>query len=186
VASAFYAERSHAAAGPVRASLPRAAVVVLAVIGLPALILFTGGGRILGLFSSDYATGGGTLLKILVVAAVPDAITNLAVAHWRSLGLFGRCRSINLLMAAVGLSLTWLWLPHVGIAAAGFAWLAGQGAGAVATAVVSLSSRPFGNRRQLTPKNHKATRAPRVLRPAPGPRAHRAAPARRRNEASVR
>ena len=137
VASAFYAERSNAAVGR-SASLPRAAAVVLAVIGPPALILYMGGGRILGLFSAGYATGGETLLKILVLAAIPDAITNLAVAHWRSLGAFRRCLRLNLLMATICLTLTWLWLPGAGIAATGLAWLAGQAAGALAVAVLAL------------------------------------------------
>jgi O-antigen/teichoic acid export membrane protein len=136
VASAFYAERTND--GSRSASLPRAATVVLAVIGVPALVLFAGGGLILGLFSADYAAGGQDLLRILVVAAVPDAITNLAVAHWRSLGEFRRCLRLNLLMATTCLTLTWLWLPHLGVEAAGWAWLAGQTAGAAAVAGVAV------------------------------------------------
>ncbi|MGX6603076.1 lipopolysaccharide biosynthesis protein [Micromonosporaceae bacterium Da 78-11] len=140
VAAAFYAERSNAA-GLRSASLPRAAAVVLAVIGVPALILFFGGGWILGLFSADYATGGETLLKILVLAAVPDAITNLAVAHWRSLGAFRRCLRLNLVMATTCLVLTWLWLPGTGIEAAGIAWLLGQTIGALLVAVLAIRDR---------------------------------------------
>jgi O-antigen/teichoic acid export membrane protein len=143
VASAFYAERSNAPGGP-GASLPRAAAVVLAVIGVPAVVLFTFGGRILGLFSADYATGGAILLQILVLAAVPDAITNLAVAHWRSLGAFRRCLRLNLLIAGTSLTLTWLWLPGTGIAGAGIAWLTGQTAGALAVAAIALRTRLAG------------------------------------------
>jgi O-antigen/teichoic acid export membrane protein len=128
VASALYAERSNDASS---ARLPRAAAVVLVVIGGPALVLFLGGGWILGLFSAGYAAEGELLLKILVLAAIPDAITNLAVAHWRSLGELRRCRRLNALMAAICLTLAWLWLPAAGIEGAGYAWLAGQTAGAV-------------------------------------------------------
>lgn len=137
VAAAFYAERSNAGRS---ATLPRAAAVVLAVIGGPALLLFLGGGWILGLFGAEYAAGE-TLLKILVLAAVPDAITNLAVAHWRSLGAFRRCLRLNLLMAVACLTLTWLWLPAGGITAAGLAWLVGQGAGAVVVGALALHAR---------------------------------------------
>jgi O-antigen/teichoic acid export membrane protein len=140
VASAFYAERSNAVAGR-SASLPRAAVVVLAVIAVPALVLFAGGGLILGEFSADYAADGERLLRILVLAAIPDAITNLAVAHWRSLGEFRRCLRLNLLMATGCLALTWLWLPHLGVQAAGWAWLTGQTAGAAAVAGVAVRLR---------------------------------------------
>jgi O-antigen/teichoic acid export membrane protein len=153
VASAFYAERSHA--GNVR--LPRAAGLVLAVIGGPALILFVAGDQILGLFSSSYAAGGGLLLKILVVAAIPDAITNLAVAHWRSRREFRRCLHLNLVMATTCLVLTWWWLPGLGIAAAGIAWLAGQFAGALLVLV-------FGTKRDRTTK---VSRRPRNLRRPP-------------------
>jgi O-antigen/teichoic acid export membrane protein len=132
VASALYAERSNDSG----ATLRRAALVVLVVIGVPAVVLFFGGGRILALFSPSYAAGGQMLLQILVLAAIPDAITNLAVAHWRSLGRFRRCLRLNLLIAAVCLTLTWLWLPSSGIEGAGIAWLTGQGAGALAVAVL--------------------------------------------------
>ncbi len=142
VASALYAERANDGG----ATLPRAAAVVLVVIGVPAIVLFTAGGEFLALFSPSYAAGGELLLKILVLAAVPDAITNLAVAHWRSLGLFRRCLRLNLLIAAACLSLTWLWLPGTGIEGAGIAWLTGQGAGAVAVAVLAFRSRPVGVR----------------------------------------
>ena len=140
VASAFYAERSNDAAGR-SASLPRAAAVVLAVLGPPALLLLVAGDRILGLFSAGYAAEGELLLRILVLAAIPDAITNLAVAHWRSLGEFRRCLRLNLLMAVVCLTLTWLWLPGIGIEGAGIAWLTGQTAGALVVAALALRSR---------------------------------------------
>jgi O-antigen/teichoic acid export membrane protein len=140
VASALYAERTNAAAAG-SASLPRAAVVVLVVIGGPALVLFVYGGRILTLFSPAYAAGGGTLLALLVLAAIPDAITNLAVAHWRSLGALARCVRLNLLMASVCLGLTWWWLPAFGLRAAGLAWLIGQSVGALVVAGLALAAR---------------------------------------------
>lgn len=154
VASAFYAERSHAG----NVSLARAATVVLAVIGGPALVLLTVGDRILGLFSSGYATGGGPLLKILVIAAIPDAVTNLAVAHWRSRREFRRCLHLNLVMAATCLLLTWLWLPGLGIAAAGLAWLVGQLAGTLLT--VARRPRRASVLRQRTRKTANTRRPP--------------------------
>ena len=140
VSAALYAERSTDAAAR-SASLSRAAAVVLAVIGVPAVVLFVAGERILGLFSAGYAAEGGLLLRVLVLAAVPDAITNLAVAHWRSLGAYRRCLRLNLLMAVTCLALAWLWLPGTGIAAAGVAWLLGQSAGALAVAGHAVRAR---------------------------------------------
>ena len=130
VASALYAERTNAGS----AGLPRAAAVVVAVTGPPALLLFFAGEHVLALFSPSYAAEGELLLRILVLAALPDAITNLAVAHWRSLGRFRRCLRLNLLMATTCLTLAWLWLPGTGIEAAGIAWLVGQSTGAVVVA----------------------------------------------------
>ncbi|GAA4590959.1 O-antigen/teichoic acid export membrane protein [Actinoplanes octamycinicus] len=127
VASALYAERTNAA----RAGLRRAALVVLAMVGVPAGVLFVAGDRILGLFSAGYAAEGGLLLQILVLAALPDAVTNLAVAHWRSRGEFRLCRRLNLVRAVSCLALTWLLLPGAGVTGAGVAWLAGQSAGAL-------------------------------------------------------
>jgi O-antigen/teichoic acid export membrane protein len=158
VASAFYAERTSGRS----ASLPRAALVVLAVIGAPATGLFLAGGWILALFSPAYAVGGAVLLKILVLAAVPDAITNLAVAHWRSAGALRRCLRLNLLMATGCLTLTWLWLPTLGIEAAGYAWLAGQGLGALTVAGHALVRRA---RPDPAPRPAPRPRPPKTARP---------------------
>jgi O-antigen/teichoic acid export membrane protein len=170
VASALYAERTNA--GGRSASLPRAALVVLVVIGAPATGLFLAGGWILTLFSPAYAAGGATLLKILVLAAIPDAITNLAVAHWRSQTALRRCLRLNLLMAATCLTLTWLWLPRFGIEAAGYAWLTGQSLGALAVAVHALRGRLWPvTREDGTPRGRSAPRPrqPRAARPPQHP-----------------
>ncbi|GIF10058.1 lipopolysaccharide biosynthesis protein [Actinoplanes teichomyceticus] len=127
VASALYAERANAA----RARLRRAALVTLSMVGAPAVLLLAAGDRILGLFSAGYAAEGGLLLQILVLAALPDAVTNLAVAHWRSRRAFRLCRRLNVVRAVSCVCLTWLLLPSTGVTGAGIAWLAGQTAGAV-------------------------------------------------------
>jgi O-antigen/teichoic acid export membrane protein len=139
VASALYAERANAA----RVSMARASAVVGAVVGGPAVVLLIGGDHILGLFSAGYADSGGLLLKMLVIAAIPDAVTNLAVAHWRSRGEFRRCRRLNAVRAVTCLSLSWLLLPAAGVAGAGIAWLAGQTGSALLVALLTLArSRP--------------------------------------------
>ncbi|GLW32816.1 lipopolysaccharide biosynthesis protein [Actinoplanes regularis] len=135
VASALYAERTNAA----RAGLRRAALVVLSMVGVPAALLLAAGDRILTMFSAGYAAEGGQLLQILVLAAIPDAITNLAVAHWRSRGEFQLCRRLNLARAVTCLGLTWLLLPGAGVTGAGIAWLAGQAVAALLVGAVALS-----------------------------------------------
>ena len=142
VASALYAERTNAAA----VSISRAATVVLAVVGVPMAVLLLGGDRILALFSEGYAVEAGLLLRVLVLAALPDAVVNLAVAHWRSRGEFRRCRRVNLVRAVTCLALAWVLLPGWGVTGAGVAWLAGQTAAALLVAVVAIAHRgsPFG------------------------------------------
>ncbi|MEV4274848.1 lipopolysaccharide biosynthesis protein [Actinoplanes xinjiangensis] len=138
VASALYAERTNAAAVPVS----RAAVVVLAMVGAPAAVLLIAGDRILALFSAGYAAEGGLLLQILVLAALPDAVANLAVAHWRSHGRFRLCRRLNLVRAITCLILAWLLLPGSGVTGAGVAWLTGQTAAALLVGAITLTRRP--------------------------------------------
>jgi O-antigen/teichoic acid export membrane protein len=137
VASALYAERTNAA----RVGLRRAALVVLSMVGAPAALLLAGGDRILAMFSAGYAAEGGLLLQILVLAAIPDAVTNLAVAHWRSHGEFRLCRRLNVARAVTCLSLSWFLLPGTGVTGAGIAWLAGQAASALLVGAVAVSLR---------------------------------------------
>ncbi|MFC4068248.1 lipopolysaccharide biosynthesis protein [Actinoplanes subglobosus] len=137
VASALYAERTNAVPVPVS----RAATVVLSMVGVPAAVLLFAGDRILALFSAGYAAEGGLLLQILVLAALPDAVANLAVAHWRSANEFRLCRRLNLVRALTCLSLAWLLLPGSGVTGAGVAWLTGQAASAVLVAAVALTRR---------------------------------------------
>ncbi|BEL12143.1 hypothetical protein Q0Z83_103340 [Actinoplanes sichuanensis] len=137
VASALYAERTNAAPVPVT----RAATVVLAMVGAPAAVLLIAGDRILALFSAGYAVEGGLLLQILVLAAFPDAVANLAVAHWRSRDEFRLCRRLNAVRAVTCLSLAWLLLPGAGVSGAGLAWLTGQTASALLVAAVVLARR---------------------------------------------
>ncbi|GAA4930255.1 lipopolysaccharide biosynthesis protein [Actinoplanes utahensis] len=137
VASALYAERTNAAA----VSVARAAAVVLAVVGAPTAVLLFAGDRILALFSPGYAVAAGPLLQILVLAALPDAVVNLAVAHWRSQGRFRRCRRLNLVRAGTCLALAWMLLPGSGVTGAGVAWLTGQTAAALLVAVFVATRR---------------------------------------------
>ncbi|WP_433826548.1 lipopolysaccharide biosynthesis protein [Actinoplanes sp. CA-015351] len=153
VASALYAERTNAGS----AGLKRASAVVLAVVGVPTVVLFVAGETILGLFSAAYAIEGGPLLKILVLAALPDAVTNLAVAHWRSRGEFRLCRRLNAVRAASCLLLAWLLLPPAGVTGAGVAWLIGQTASALLVAALALRPRKAQGQRKTGPRSLNTT-----------------------------
>jgi O-antigen/teichoic acid export membrane protein len=89
------------------------------------------GKLVLEVFGPSYAAHGAVLLSILVLAAVPDAITNLAVSVWRVSGRTYAAALLNLGMSAVTLTLAWFLAPGLGVAGAGWAWLLGQSCGSV-------------------------------------------------------
>jgi len=134
-----------------------------------------------------------------VIAAIPDAVTNLAVAHWRSQRDFRRCLHLNLVMAVTCLVLTWLWLPRLGIAAAGLAWLTGEFAGALLVVAGGVTRRLTARRarkNRRTPKNRRAAKSWRTAKgwrtpkdwraPKSWRRIPRTRPASRRKETAVR
>ncbi len=92
-----------------------------------ALLLF---GRLaLEVFGPAYAANGAVLLSILVFAAAPDGITNLAVSVWRVRGHVYAAGMLNLGMSVISLVAAWFLTPIFGVAGAGWAWLLGESAG---------------------------------------------------------
>src|SRR2546423_6237410 len=78
---------------------------------------------------------------ILMVSAVPDAITNIYVSLLRVQERLCLAALLNLCMAAFTLVLAWILLPMLGIAGAGWAWLIAQSVGSLIVGVVILISR---------------------------------------------
>jgi O-antigen/teichoic acid export membrane protein len=147
VASALFAERANGA-GARSGSVRRAAVIVAGVLALPLLVLLVARGRVLSVFGTEYADRGGDLLGILVLAAVPDAVTNIAVGCWRAESRLRRCLGINAVMATVCLGGSWLLLPPLGVRGPGVAWLAAQTVGTAMVAVhIGLDRRGRADRR---------------------------------------
>lgn len=106
-------------------------LVVGALLAVPVIVYLAGGRLILSLFGPDYVVHGYTLLLLLTVSAVPDAVTNVAVAVLRVSGRMGLALLLNggmLLGCIVG---TWFVLPIAGIAGAGWCWLVSQTIGAL-------------------------------------------------------
>lgn len=130
VSSSLFAEGSHDA-GDLRARTRRGAKITLLLL-LPLMAAYLLGGRlILGIFGPEYARHGYWLLTILVIAAIPDAITNLYVSILRVRYRLAEAAKLNLAMTAVSLILTWLLLPRFGIEGAGLGWLIGQACGSL-------------------------------------------------------
>lgn len=133
VASSLFAEGSHAAEGLWRKA--RASTLIISALLMPAMLVFLLGGRyILGVFGAGYARHGWLLLTLLIISAVPDAITNVYVSVLRVRQRLSDAALLNLGMAALTLVTAWLLLPTLGIAGAGWAWLGAQSVGSVAVA----------------------------------------------------
>jgi hypothetical protein len=93
------------------------------------------------LFGPSYPEHGFTLLMILAISAVPDAITNIYVSVLRVRGRLRFAAVINLTMAVITLGLGWILLPILGIAGGGWAWLIAQSTGSLMVGVDLLISR---------------------------------------------
>ncbi|HEY1391506.1 MAG TPA: hypothetical protein VGF38_23420, partial [Ktedonobacterales bacterium] len=144
IGSALFAEGS-AIRGDLTARV-RKSVLLIGVCLVPVGGAFLLWGRlVLEVFGPNYATHGALLLSILVYAAVPDAITNLAVSVWRVRGHLYAAAMLNLGMSAVTLILAWFLVPMLGVAGAGWSWLLGQSCGSIVV-LASLLMRGRRNR----------------------------------------
>jgi O-antigen/teichoic acid export membrane protein len=138
VASSLLAEGAHAPEAARQKAL-RALWIVGALLIVPMAICMLGADQILALFGPGYPEHGATLLRVLVLSAIPDAITNIWVSYERAMARLRRTALLNVGMGAATLILAWLLLPTRGIAGVGWAWLAAQTLGTVAA--VSLAAR---------------------------------------------
>jgi O-antigen/teichoic acid export membrane protein len=130
VASAIFAEGSHDPSGLQRLT-GHALRVVLALL-VPAVVVIAAGGRlVLHAFGSGYAAAGYPLLLVLLASALPDAVTNVAVATLRIRGALGGAAVLNGSMAAIAVIGAWTLAPRLGIIGAGWAWLGAQAVGAL-------------------------------------------------------
>lgn len=110
------------------------AVRVIAILLVPAMVIMIVGGRfILGLFGSAYAGAGYGLLILLAISALPDAVSNIAVAVFRVTCRLGYSAALNLGMLVMTLVCAWVLMPRLGIAGVGVAWLGAQTIGAIAS-----------------------------------------------------
>jgi O-antigen/teichoic acid export membrane protein len=131
VATALFAEGVRA-----RTDLRRVVVKalrVILVILVPAMIIMIVAGKfVLGLFGASYAAAGYGLLVLLAISALPDAVSNVAVAVLRVTHRLGYSAALNLAMFVVCLVGAWLLMPALGILGVGVAWLGVQILGALA------------------------------------------------------
>jgi O-antigen/teichoic acid export membrane protein len=105
----------------------RRALTIIAVLIAPCiLVILVMGGVLLSAFGPAYEHHSLGLLHVVVLAAIPDVITNIYVAVLRVQGRLRTAAGLNLGMGVGILALSWLFLPMLGISAVGWAWLAMQ------------------------------------------------------------
>ncbi len=118
------------------------ALRVIVVMLAPAMVIMIAGGRIiLGLFGPAYAAAGYGLLILLAISALPDAVSNVAVAISRVTHRLTFSSALNLGILVVTLTGAWILMPRLGIAGAGVAWLGAQTLGAIASLPAYLQIR---------------------------------------------
>jgi hypothetical protein len=107
---------------------------VIATLLIPAMMVMIIGGRfILGLFGVAYAVAGYSLLIVLAISAIPDAVSNVAVAVFRVTQRLGYSTVLNLGILVMTVAGAWVLMPRLGITGVGVAWLGAQTVGAIAS-----------------------------------------------------
>lgn len=132
VASAVFAEgvRAHS---DLRSVVAKALRVIMIMLVPPMVIMIVGGKLVLGLFGAPYAAAGYGLLILLAIAALPDAVSNVAVAVFRVTHKLEYSAALNLGILVVTVAGAWVLMPRFGLKGVGIAWLAAQTLGAIAS-----------------------------------------------------
>jgi O-antigen/teichoic acid export membrane protein len=109
-----------------RAQARRAVLLIGALLLAPVVITCLLASKVLGVFGADYAHYS-TLLVLLLVSTLPDALVNVAVAILRVQRRLAAVAAVTTTGAAItigGALLLWLLMPHLGITGAGWSALA--------------------------------------------------------------
>jgi O-antigen/teichoic acid export membrane protein len=130
LAASLFAEGMHRP-GEVGA-LVRSAFKIIGAILLPGLVTILAlGGTLLSTFGHAYSDHAIGLLRLAVLASIPDAVTNVYVAVLRVESRLTTAAALNLSIGIGTLALSWFLLPVIGISAVGWAFLAVQLSGCV-------------------------------------------------------
>jgi len=107
---------------------------------IPAMVAMVAGGKlILAIFGQAYVSAGYGLLVLLAISAIPDAVSNVAVAVCRATNRLGCSASVNLGILVVTVAGAWLLMPRFGLLGVGIGWLTAQAISALACIPVFLN-----------------------------------------------
>ena len=137
IASSLFAEGSN---GSNLSSDTRKAVKFIIMILVPLIAIFVCLSRnILGLFGSQYAERGSTLLIILALSSIPDAVTNVAVSVYQVTDRLRLSSALNVGMGVITIGLTYWLIPRYQLDAPGIAFLSAQVVGCAVVLVIMAS-----------------------------------------------
>lgn len=125
ISSALFAEGVHAPSR-LRGEIRKAARYIGILASPPAIVLLLAGPLILELFGPNYSDEGSALLRILVVAALFDAVYQLALGVLRATHRLSDAATVTWVMLVVGIAFTWVLLPPLGLEGAGIGWAIGK------------------------------------------------------------
>jgi O-antigen/teichoic acid export membrane protein len=130
VSLSLFAEGAHSP-HELRAKAISALKIVIAILvpGIAGVLVL--GGFVLAAFGHAYEQNAAGLLRIVLLASVPDALNNVYVAVLRVRGRLATAAALNLSMAGGIVVLSWFLLPSLGIDAVGWTFLAMQLCGCV-------------------------------------------------------
>jgi O-antigen/teichoic acid export membrane protein len=149
-------------------STTRSALGVIGAVLVPCVIVgIVWGGMILSVFGEGYRHHAVGLLRIALLASIPDAITNVYVSVLRVRNRLAAAAGLNMAMGIGIVVLSWLLLPALGISAVGWAFLAMQLCGCVFVVFdMGRSTAPTGNE-----QSQRVGRLERLSGSGPPPRA---------------
>jgi O-antigen/teichoic acid export membrane protein len=161
VATAVFAEGVRTNSD-LRTVVVKALRVIILMLVPPVAIMIIGGRLILGLFGPSYASAGYGLLVLLAISALPDAVSNVAVAVFRITQRLGYSTAVNLGILTTTLVAAWILMPRMGIEGVGVAWLGVQTIGAIACLPAYAKNRaPIGAKALIpSPRVHPGQSLP--------------------------
>jgi O-antigen/teichoic acid export membrane protein len=131
ISNALFAE-SVRTGSSLRATVGKALRVTSVLLAPAMVIMVVGGKLILGIFGQAYVSAGYGLLILLAVSALPDAVSNIAVAVCRATNRLGYSVAINIGILVATVTGSWLLMPRLGLLGVGVSWLGAQLLGAIA------------------------------------------------------
>ena len=141
ISNALFAESVRPGPG-LRATVVKALRVTSFLLAPAIVVMVAGGKLILGIFGQAYVSAGYGLLILLAVSALPDAVSNIAVAVCRATNRLGYSVAINIGILVITVTSSWLLMPRLGLLGVGVGWLGAQSLGAIASIPAYLALGP--------------------------------------------